>query len=76
MKESLTLAGAALFLCMRLIIRYDGVRESGAEALCAAAFVMRAERAGAPPWTPGMFERLLLAKERDKQAEAVTVTSP
>ena len=38
----------------------------------AAAFVMRAEKGGALPWAPGTFERVLLAKERDKQAEAVT----
>lgn len=38
----------------------------------AAAFVMRGEKGGALPWAPGTFERVLLAKERDKQAEAVT----
>lgn len=40
----------------------------------AAAFVMRAEHAGALPWAPGTFERILLAKEQDKQVEAVTGT--
>lgn len=38
----------------------------------AAAFVMRAEHAGALPWAPGTFERVLLSREREKQAEAVT----
>lgn len=40
----------------------------------AAAFVMRAEKGGALPWAPGTFERVLLAKEQDKQGEAVTGT--
>ena len=38
----------------------------------AAAFVMRAEKGGALPWAPGTFERVLMAKEREKQVEAVT----
>lgn len=39
--------------------------------LDAAVFVLRAEEAGALPWEPGTFERVLLAKEASKVRDSV-----